>query len=168
MKIRTPATLSALLLATAVSAANADPLPPVAESSNMQLIGHSNLNGAGEQRPVPLAVMPPQADMTPLCKAGGRFGAHNIAQNQQGQPVRVLKNTVVGGFFAGGVRAYSIANANAPVEIGYLVDAAPPGNATHTIQINDVYVDDHGLIYANDRFTGGLDIIKYTGSVPLD
>jgi len=28
-------------------------------------------------------------------------------------------------------------------------------------------VDDNGLIYANDRLTGGLDIIKYTGTVPL-
>ena len=26
----------------------------------------------------------------------------------------------------------------------------------HTIQINDVYVDENGLIYANDRFAGGL------------
>jgi hypothetical protein len=53
------------------------------------------------------------------------------------------------------------------VEIGYLVEAAPPGNATHTIQINDVYVDENGLIYANDRLSGGLDIVKYTGAVPL-
>jgi hypothetical protein len=75
---------------------------------------------------------------------------------------------VVGSFFNGGVRAYSIENPYAPVEIGYLVDAAPPGNATHTIQINDVYVDEHGLIYANDRLSGGLDIIRYTGSVPLE
>ena len=37
----------------------------------------------------------------------------------------------------------------------------------HTIQINDVYVDENGLIYANDRFAGGLYIIRYTGSVPL-
>ena len=54
-----------------------------------------------------------------------------------------------------------------PVEIGYLIEAAPAGNATHTIQINDVYVDENGLIYANDRLSGGLDIVKYTGSVPL-
>lgn len=121
-----------------------------------------------EHRPVVLAALPPPADMAALCKAGGRFGAHNIAQNQPGQPARVLKNTVVGSFFAGGVRAYSIANPTAPVEIGYLVDAAPPGNAMHSIQINDVYVDDRGLIYAGDRFTGGLDIIRYTGNVPLD
>lgn len=65
------------------------------------------------------------------------------------------------------MRAYSIENPNAPVEIGYLIDAAPPGNTTHTIQMNDLYVDDIGLIYANDRLTGGLDIIKYTGTVPL-
>jgi hypothetical protein len=114
-----------------------------------------------------LSVLPPPADKDALCKAGGRFGAHNIAQNQAGQPVRILSKTVVGSFFNGGVRAYSIENPNAPVEIGYLVDAAPPGNATHTIQINDVYVDDNGLIYANDRLSGGLDIIKYTGTVPL-
>jgi hypothetical protein len=24
------------------------------------------------------------------------------------------------------------------------------------------------LIYANDRLSGGLDIVKYTGSVPLE
>ena len=52
-------------------------------------------------------------------------------------------------------------------QISYLVAAAPPGNATHTIQINDVYVDENGLIYANDRLSGGLDIVKYTGPVPL-
>lgn len=46
-------------------------------------------------------------------------------------------------------------------------EAAPPGNATHTIQMNDVYVDDNGLIDANDRLSGGLDIIKDTGTVPL-
>lgn len=120
-----------------------------------------------EAAPVPLAVLPPPANMAALCAAGGRFGAHNIAQNQPGQNARTLTNTVVGSFFNGGVRAYSIVNPYAPVEIGYLVDAPPPGNASHTIQINDVYVDDHGLIYAVDRFNGGLDIIRYTGLVPL-
>lgn len=44
----------------------------------------------------------------------------------------------------------------------------PAANPTHTIQINDVYVDEHGLIYANDRLTGGLYIIRYTGKVRLD
>ena len=81
---------------------------------------------------------------------------------------RTLENTVVGSYFNGGVRATSIADPSHPVEIGYVIPPAPPGNPTHTIQINDVYVDEHGLIYANDRLTGGLYIIRYTGQVPLN
>lgn len=123
---------------------------------------------SNERAPVVLSVMPPPADMDALCKAGGRFGAHNIHQNRPDATAAHLTKTVVGGFFNGGVRAYSIADPSAPVEIGYLMDAAPPGNASHTIQINDVYVDEHGLIYAVDRLTGGLDIIRYTGAVPLE
>jgi hypothetical protein len=79
-----------------------------------------------------------------------------------------LKKTVVGSFFNGGVRAYSIENPYDPKEIGFIVDAPPKGNPTHSIQINDVFVDENGLIYANDRLSGGLDIIRYTGSVPLE
>src|ERR1019366_1857997 len=105
---------------------------------------------------------------TRCARPGGRFGAHNIHQNRPDATAAHLTKTVVGSFFNGGVRAYSIAAPHAPVEIGYLVDAAPPGHPSHTIQINDVYVDEHGLIYANDRFTGGLDIIRYTGSVALE
>jgi len=120
-----------------------------------------------EKSPIPLAVFPPPADSSALCKAGGRFGAHNINLNQPVSTARTLTKTVVGSWFNGGVRAYSIEDPHHPVEIGYLIDAAPPGNASHTIQINDVYVDENGLIYANDRLSGGLDIIKYTGAVPL-
>ena len=80
---------------------------------------------------------------------------------------RTLNQTVGGSYFGGGVRAYS-SNPNHPEEIGYLVPRAPAGNATHTIQSNDVYVDENGLIYANDRLMGGLSIIRYTGSVPLN
>jgi hypothetical protein len=35
----------------------------------------------------------------------------------------------------------SIADPARPVEIGWIIPAPPPQNATHTIQINDVYVD---------------------------
>jgi hypothetical protein len=34
--------------------------------------------------------------------------------------------------------------------------------------INHAIVDEKGLIYANDRFTGGLYILRYTGTVPMD
>ncbi len=123
---------------------------------------------ANEAAPVVLSVLPPPADFDALCKQGGRFGAHNIAENRPGPTARNLKNTVVGSFFNGGVRAYSIANPHDPREIGFIVDAPPKANASHSIQINDVYVDENGLIYANDRLSGGLDIIRYTGSVPLE
>ena len=122
---------------------------------------------ANEKAPVVEAVLPPPADFDALCKQGGRFGAHNIHQNRPDPTAAHLKNTVVGSFFNGGVRAYSIADPHAPKEIGFIVDAPPKDNVSHSIQINDVYVDEHGLIYANDRFSGGLDIIRYTGSVPL-
>ncbi len=123
---------------------------------------------ANERHPYPLAPFPPIHDMAALCKAGGRFGSHNIDMNRPIATSRTLENTVVGSYFNGGVRAYSIADPSHPAEIGYVIPQAPPGNPTHTIQINDVYVDEHGLIYANDRLTGGLYIIRYTGSVPLN
>ena len=65
-----------------------------------------------ETAPVVLSVMPPPADFDALCKQGGRFGAHNIAQNRP--EARQLTRTVVGSFFNGGVRAYSIANPHDP------------------------------------------------------
>jgi hypothetical protein len=53
-------------------------------------------------------------------------------------------------------------------EIGFYIPEAPPKNPSGTIQINHAIVDEKGLIYANDRFTGGLYILRYTGSVPFD
>jgi len=121
-----------------------------------------------EKNPYPLAVFPPVAGQDALCKAGGRFGAHNIDLNKDTPTARILNNTVVGSYFNGGVRITSIADPSRPEEIGYLIPAAPPGNTMKTIQINDVYVDENGLIYANDRFTGGLYIMRYTGKIPLN
>jgi hypothetical protein len=121
-----------------------------------------------ETNPYPLAVFPPVANQDALCKAGGRFGAHNINMNKPTSTSRTLNRTVVGSYFAGGVRIVSIADPSHPQEIGYMIPSAPPGNKTKTIQINDVYVDENGLIYANDRLDGGLYIMRYTGKVPLD
>ncbi len=125
-------------------------------------------NISDEHHPYPLAPFPPVPDQDALCHAGGRFGSHNIDMNRPIATSRTLNRTVVGSYFNGGVRAYSIADPSHPVEIGSVIPAAPPGNTMGTIQINDVYVDENGLIYANDRFTGGLYVIRYTGPVPLD
>ena len=37
-----------------------------------------------------------------------------------------------------------------------------------TAQINHAIVDEKGLVYAVDRMTGGLYILRYTGKDPLD
>jgi len=120
-----------------------------------------------ETRPYSLAVLPPPPNMDELCKAGGRFGSHNINLNNMPAVSRMLKNTVVTAQFAGGVRIYSIKNPSEPKEIAWFVPSVP-GNKGGAIQMNDLIVGSDGLIYANDRFTGGLYILEYTGDTPLD
>ena len=46
--------------------------------------------------------------------------------------------------------------------------AAPAKNPNGTAQINHAIVDEKGLVYAVDRMTGGLYILRYTGKDPLD
>jgi len=125
-----------------------------------------------EKNPRQLAVFPDAPNVKELCKEG-RYGAHNIHQNQPGPFSAKLKNTVVASLFNGGVRIYSITDPKKPTEIGYIVPTAPPGNKTarfkaDRICLNDVFVDEKGIIYSNDRLTGGLYIFEYTGSVPLN
>ena len=100
-----------------------------------------------------------------FCKAG-RFGAHNIHMNRPQATSARLTQTVVAAFQNAGVRIYSIADPKKPEEIAYLVPAAPPG-ATGGPLINDVFVDERGLIYAADRVGGGIYILEYTGPTPL-
>jgi hypothetical protein len=87
-----------------------------------------------------------------------------------------LKNTTVASWFNGGIRIFHIASGpagitNAPPhidEIGDYTPAALPRNPGGAPQINHAIVDENGLIYANDRVSGGLYILRYTGQVPLD
>jgi hypothetical protein len=127
-----------------------------------------------ETNPVVIGTAPQPENVRDLCKRGGRYGAHNLQTNYPGPTSVQLKNTFVASLFNGGVRIYRLIDSgllNAPPrieEIGYYVPEAPPGNSTHTAQMNYAIVDERGLIYANDRLTGGLYILRYTGSQPLD
>jgi hypothetical protein len=129
-----------------------------------------------EANPIIIGTAPLHADDGNKCKAGGRFGAHNLHPNFPGPLYSRLENTTVASWFNGGVRLFravegagGVPDAPAHVEeIGYYIPEAPPGNPSGTIQINHAIVDEKGLIYANDRFTGGLYILRYTGKVPLD
>jgi hypothetical protein len=129
-----------------------------------------------ERNPVVIATAPYRATDGELCKRGGRFGAHNLHPNFPGSTSAHLKNTAVASWFNGGIRIFRIIDGPAGVpdapphveEIGYYTPAAPPKTPVNTSQMNHAIVDERGLIYANDRFTGGLYILRYTGSVPMD
>ena len=127
-----------------------------------------------ETNPVILGTAPLPENAGDFCTKGGRFGAHNLHPNFPSATSAHLKNTFVATFFNAGVRIYRLIDVAVPhapphiEEIGFFVPAAPPGNPTHTIQINHAIVDEKGLIYATDRVSGGLYILKYTGPEPLD
>ena len=58
-------------------------------------------------------------------------------------------------FFNGGLRAYDTTNPYQPAEIAYFVPQV--ANApTGACQINDVFVDDRGIVFCVDRHIGGL------------
>jgi hypothetical protein len=104
-----------------------------------------------------------------LCGRGGWFGAHNIHENLPLPTSAILQDTIVGSFFNGGVRVYRFRDplrlGAPPVleEVGFFIPPPPPGSPKGVIQINDVYVDEQKLIYAVDRYTGGLYILQFTG-----
>jgi hypothetical protein len=117
------------------------------------------VNAAVETNLVPISTLPlpPPESFT---KRGGRYGAHNLHENLPG-PASFRSNTiVVGTFFNGGVRAFDTSNPYQPREIAYYVPGAPKLSPKGSIQINDVWVDEKGLVYTVDRFAGGLYIIE--------
>lgn len=114
---------------------------------------------ADETKPRLISVMPYAANTEQLCARDGRYGAHNIFEDKPYGPTWKSDTTIVGSFFGGGVRVFDIRDPRNPKEAAYYVPAAPAGSPKHEIQINDVYVDDRGLVFACDRFTGGLYIL---------
>jgi hypothetical protein len=129
-----------------------------------------------ETHPVIIGTAPLHANDGELCTRGGRFGAHNLHPNFPGPLYARLENTTVASWFNGGVRIFRAVEGPKGVpgapphveELGFYIPEAPPKNPSGTIQINHAIVDEKGLIYANDRFTGGLYILRYTGSIPMD
>lgn len=108
---------------------------------------------------VSIATFPaPPVDV--FSKQGGRFGAHNLHENPPVAGAFRSEQLIVGTFFNGGVRAYDIADPYAPQEVAYFVPAAPEGSPVGSVQINDVFVDDRGIVFAVDRHIGGLYAIE--------
>jgi hypothetical protein len=114
-----------------------------------------------ETNPVPIATCP----LPPLDEfkgRGGRYGAHNLHENRPAPGAWTSETIVVGTFFNGGVRAFDLSDPFRPTEAAYYVPAPPRGSRAGAVQINDVFVDERGIVYAVDRITGGLYVLELT------
>jgi len=114
-----------------------------------------------ETNPVPVATLP----MPPheaFAKRGGRFGSHNLHENLPVPTSWRSDTIVVGSFFNAGVRAFDVSNPYQPEEVAYFVPGAPKLSPAGAIQLNDVYVDDRGIVFTVDRFVGGLYVLELT------
>jgi hypothetical protein len=117
------------------------------------------VNAKDERNLVPIATMP-LPDPEIWSKRGGRYGSHNMHENYPGPCSFRSENLIVATFFNGGLRAFDISNPYQPREAAYFVPGAPKLAPSGAIQINDVWVDERGLVYAVDRFVGGLYILE--------
>lgn len=114
-----------------------------------------------ETNPVPISTFPmPPFDA--FAHRGGRFGAHNLHENLPVPGAWKSEDIIVGTFFNGGVRAFDVSNPYQPQEVAYFVPGAPKLSPAGSIQLNDVYVDDRGLVFTVDRFAGGLYVLEMT------
>jgi hypothetical protein len=117
------------------------------------------VNGADERNPVPIATCPPPP-LDVFAGRGGRFGAHNLHENVPVPTSWFSDQVILGTFFSAGLRAYDISDPYQPREIAYFVPPAPPLSPTGSIQLNDVFVDERGIVYTVDRHAGGLYILE--------
>jgi len=83
--------------------------------------------------------------------APGRFGAHQFQEHMEGTLVYCA-------WFAGGLRIVDVADPMAPQEVGYFIPQPAAGKVAP--QTNDVDVDERGLVYIGDRYTG-FDILEF-------
>jgi hypothetical protein len=112
-------------------------------------------DGRNEKNLVPISTLPlPPVEV--FAKRGGRYGSHNVHENYPSPLSWRSDDIVVATFFNGGVRAYDMANPFQPKEIAYFVPGTPPMSPKGSAQINDVFIDDRGILFCGDRFTGGL------------
>ena len=90
-----------------------------------------------------------------------RFGAHNLHENQPG--AYYSERLVFATYFSAGVRVYDLADPARPAEVAHWVPEAPPGQPVP--QLNDLFVDDTGLIWVTDRIGGGLYVLAADASL---
>ncbi|MDB3953168.1 hypothetical protein N9452_04730 [Alphaproteobacteria bacterium] len=111
-----------------------------------------------ETNPVPISTLP-MPSLEEFGGRSGRFGAHNLHENQPG-PCFKSDTIIIGNYFNAGIRVHDLTDPFQPKEVAYYVPEAPEGSRVGEIQINDVYVDENQVVYGIDRFSGGLYILE--------
>ena len=110
-----------------------------------------------EQRPI-LTSAVTLPNMDELC-GKRRFGAHNIYDNPPVAGSFKSEDLIVGTFFSLGVRAYDIRDPWRPEVQAYCIPPAPKGEPA--TQVNDLHIDERGIIYVTERNAGGLYIMEW-------
>jgi hypothetical protein len=104
----------------------------------------------------PLAIFEVSELDSPWSRAApGRFGAHQFQEHMKGGDTLVYC-----AWFAGGLRIVDVADPSAPQEVGWYIPEPAAGKTAP--QTNDVDVDERGLIYIVDRYSG-FDILEFNG-----
>jgi hypothetical protein len=119
------------------------------------------LDARCETHPISISTLP-MPSMEAFGKRGGRYGAHNLHENLPTPTSWKSDDIVIGTFFNGGVRAYDLSNPYQPQEVAYYVPGAPKMSPVGAVQLNDVFVDDRGIVFTVDRFAGGLYALEMT------
>ncbi len=88
-----------------------------------------------------------------------RFGAHNIYDNPPVPGSFKSEDDIVGCFFSLGVRVYDIRDPWRPELKAYCIPPAPRGRPA--TQMNDLHIDERGIIYANERSANGLYVMEW-------
>ena len=109
-----------------------------------------------ETNPVPIATCP-----LPLRRVRERRRGSAPTTSTRTSRCRrsALRTILIGTFFGGGVGAYDISSPYQPREVGAIAPKAPRAPRGPT-QLNDVFVDERGIVYTVDRHVGGLYVLE--------
>ena len=142
-------------------------------SRDLMVVTHEAVRNNGEDHPKLVWMMDireetnpviistfPMPDTEDFFNRGGRFGAHNIYENQPGPTCFHSETLIYGTFFNAGVRVFDTSDPFRPEEVAYFVPPVPEGAPSNGV--NDVYVDENGIMYVVDRLKGGLYILELT------
>jgi len=110
-----------------------------------------------ETNPVIIGTFP-MADTDDFFNRPGRYGAHNVYENLPGATSSIDENLIYATFFNAGIRIFDTSDPFHPEEVAYFVPEIPAGAEANGI--NDVHVDENGIMYVVDRIKGGLYILE--------